>query len=74
MLIELFSCSLRVGFDEWFGNLYHLNAEEEPEELDYPGEKNPEYKTKFGPETDLIAMRVDAWKMHIGVKHHGKLG
>ena len=25
------------GFDEWFGNLYHLNAEEEPEELDYPG-------------------------------------
>ena len=24
------------GFDEWFGNLYHLNAEEEPEELDYP--------------------------------------
>jgi arylsulfatase len=37
------------GFDEWFGNLYHLNAEEEPEELDYPGQKNPEYKTKFGP-------------------------
>jgi arylsulfatase A-like enzyme len=32
------------GFDEWFGNLYHLNAEEEPEELDYPGQKNPEYK------------------------------
>ena len=28
------------GFDEWFGNLYHLNAEEEPEELDYPGQKN----------------------------------
>jgi arylsulfatase len=37
------------GFDEWFGNLYHLNAEEEPEELDYPAQKNPEYKTKFGP-------------------------
>ena len=32
------------GFDEWFGNLYHLNAEEEPEELDYPGQKNPEYR------------------------------
>jgi arylsulfatase A-like enzyme len=31
------------GFDEWFGNLYHLNAEEEPEELDYPGQKNPAY-------------------------------
>jgi arylsulfatase A-like enzyme len=37
------------GFDEWFGNLYHLNAEEEPEELDYPGQKNPEYVKKFGP-------------------------
>jgi arylsulfatase A-like enzyme len=37
------------GFDEWFGNLYHLNAEEEPEELDYPGQKNPAYKEKFGP-------------------------
>jgi arylsulfatase A-like enzyme len=37
------------GFDEWFGNLYHLNAEEEPEELDYPGQKNPEYTKKYGP-------------------------
>src|SRR6516165_5548287 len=37
------------GFNEWFGNLYHLNAEEEPEELDYPGQKNPEYLKKFGP-------------------------
>jgi len=37
------------GFDEWFGNLYHLNAEEEPEELDYPGQKNPDYLKKFGP-------------------------
>src|SRR6516162_11069969 len=27
------------GFDEWFGNLYHLNAEEEPEQLDYPGQR-----------------------------------
>jgi arylsulfatase len=37
------------GFDEWYGNLYHLNAEEEPEELDYPGQKNPAYKQKYGP-------------------------
>jgi arylsulfatase len=37
------------GFDEWFGNLYHLNAEEEPEELDYPAHKNPKYAEKFGP-------------------------
>ena len=35
------------GFDEFFGNLYHLNAEEEPENIDYP--KNPEFKKKFGP-------------------------
>jgi arylsulfatase len=37
------------GFDEWFGNLYHLNAEEEPEQLDYPGQKNPDYTKKVGP-------------------------
>jgi arylsulfatase len=35
------------GFDEFFGNLYHLNAEEEPENVDYP--KNPEVAKKFGP-------------------------
>ncbi|MFM8174292.1 MAG: arylsulfatase [Pirellulaceae bacterium] len=35
------------GFDEFFGNLYHLNAEEEPENLDYP--KNPEFRKRFGP-------------------------
>ncbi len=35
------------GFDEFFGNLYHLNAEEEPESPDYP--KMPEFKKLFGP-------------------------
>jgi arylsulfatase A-like enzyme len=35
------------GFDEFFGNLYHLNAEEEPELPDYP--KNPEFRKNFGP-------------------------
>jgi arylsulfatase len=35
------------GFDEFYGNLYHLNAEEEPEHPDYP--KNPAFKKKFGP-------------------------
>ncbi len=35
------------GFDEFFGNLYHLNAEEEPEKEDYP--KNPEFRKRFGP-------------------------
>lgn len=35
------------GFDEFFGNLYHLNAEEEPENPDYP--KSPEFRKRFGP-------------------------
>ena len=35
------------GFDEFFGNLYHLNSEEEPENVDYP--KNPAFLAKFGP-------------------------
>jgi arylsulfatase A-like enzyme len=35
------------GFDEFFGNLYHLNAEEEPEDEDYP--TNPEFRRRFGP-------------------------
>ncbi len=35
------------GFDEFFGNLYHLNAEEEPEHPDYP--KSAEFKKRFGP-------------------------
>jgi arylsulfatase A-like enzyme len=35
------------GFDEFFGNLYHLNAEQEPECEDYP--KDPEFKKKMGP-------------------------
>jgi arylsulfatase A-like enzyme len=35
------------GFDEFYGNLYHLNAEEEPEHPDYPPE--PEFRERFGP-------------------------
>jgi arylsulfatase A-like enzyme len=35
------------GFDEFFGNLYHLNAEEEPEQLDYP--KDSSFRERFGP-------------------------
>ncbi len=41
------SCPTVHGFDEFFGNLYHLNAEDEPEHPDYP--KDPEFKKKFGP-------------------------
>ena len=41
------------GFDEFFGNLYHLNAEEEPEDPDYP--QDPEFKKNFGPRGVLHA-------------------
>jgi arylsulfatase A-like enzyme len=41
------------GFDEFFGNLYHLNAEEEPENPDYP--KDPRFKAQFGPRGVLKA-------------------
>jgi arylsulfatase len=38
------------GFDEFFGNLYHLNAEEEPEHRDYPSEADfPGFRERFGP-------------------------
>ncbi len=38
------------GFDEFFGNLYHLNAEEEPEHPDYPSEADfPGFRARFGP-------------------------
>jgi arylsulfatase A-like enzyme len=38
------------GFDEFFGNLYHLNAEEEPEHPDYPrAEDFPDFRTNYGP-------------------------
>jgi arylsulfatase A-like enzyme len=45
------------GFDEFFGNLYHLNAEEEPELPDYP--KNPGFKEKFGPRGVLHCVATD---------------
>jgi arylsulfatase len=35
------------GFDEFFGNLYHLSSEEEPENVDYP--QSPEFRARFGP-------------------------
>jgi arylsulfatase A-like enzyme len=47
------------GFDEFYGNLYHLNAEEEPELPDYP--KDPAFKAKYGPRgvLDCKASDVD---------------
>jgi len=45
------------GFDEFFGNLYHLNAEEEPENADYP--KDPNFRKKFGPRGVLRCVATD---------------
>jgi arylsulfatase A-like enzyme len=45
------------GFDEFFGNLYHLNAEEEPEFPNYP--EDPEYLAKFGPRGVLHTFATD---------------
>ena len=44
------------GFDEFFGNLYHLNAEEAPEDPDYP--RSPEFRKQFGPR-GVIHSRAD---------------
>ncbi|MGL4780755.1 MAG: arylsulfatase [Bacteroidales bacterium] len=45
------------GFDEFFGNLYHLNTEEEPEDEDYP--KDPAFHEKFGPRGVLHCWATD---------------
>jgi arylsulfatase len=48
------------GFDEWFGNLYHLNAEEEPENPDYPkAPEFPNFKERFGPRGVLHCYATD---------------
>ena len=45
------------GFDEFFGNLYHLNAEEEPEYANYP--KDPAFRKRFGPRGVLKCKATD---------------
>jgi arylsulfatase A-like enzyme len=45
------------GFDEFYGNLYHLNAEEDPEDPDYP--KDPKFKAQFGPRGVLHCFATD---------------
>jgi arylsulfatase len=48
------------GFDEFYGNLYHLNAEEEPEMYDYPPEKDfPNFRKQFGPRGVLRCKAAD---------------
>ena len=60
------------GFDEFFGNLYHLNAEEEPEDADYP--KDPRYKEQFGPRGVLhsYATTTDDPTVHREIWPHWK--
>jgi arylsulfatase len=59
------------GFDEFFGNLYHLNAEEEPENPDYP--KDPNFKKKFGPRGVLKCKATDKEDTTVD-PHFGKVG
>jgi arylsulfatase len=45
------------GFDEFFGNLYHLNAEEEPENFNYP--RDPAFRANLGPRGVLKCKATD---------------
>jgi arylsulfatase A-like enzyme len=47
----------RHGFDQFYGNLYHLNSEEEPEDPDYP--KDPAFHAQFGPRGVLDCRATD---------------
>jgi arylsulfatase A-like enzyme len=47
------------GFDEFYGNLYHRNAEEEPENADYP--KDPAFRQNFGPRGVLDCVATDTF-------------
>jgi arylsulfatase len=59
------------GFDEWLGNLYHLNAEEEPENVNYP--KDPAFKAKFGPRGVLHCFASDTDNASVDPRF-GKVG
>jgi arylsulfatase len=59
------------GFDEFFGNLYHLNAEEEPEGYYYP--KDPEFKKNYGPRGVLHCFATDVDDTTVDPKW-GKVG
>ena len=59
------------GFDEFFGNLYHLNAEEEPENEDYP--KDPDFRKKFGPRGVLKCKASDKDNTEVDPQF-GKIG
>lgn len=60
------------GFDEFYGNLYHLNAEEEPELPDYP--KDPAYLAKYGPRGVLRCTATNTDDGTVTDKRFGKIG
>ena len=60
------------GFDEFFGNLYHLNAEEEPELPDYP--KDPKFKAMFGPRGVLHCKALSSDNPEPDDPRFGKIG
>lgn len=60
------------GFDEFFGNLYHLNAEEEPELPNYP--KDPAYYAKYGPRGVLRCKATDRDDHPTEDPRFGKIG
>ncbi len=66
------------GFDEFFNNLYHLNAEEEPENVDYPGGPDGEFANLIGPRGVLDCKASDVYDENFmpGDKHErfGPLG
>ena len=51
------------GFDEFYGNLYHLNAQEEPEHPDYP--KDPAFMKKYGPRGVIHSYALENGKQKI---------
>ena len=58
--ISTICCPTNHGFDEFFGNLYHLNAEEEPEMDDYPSKKEfPKFFETFGPRGVIRSSATD---------------
>jgi arylsulfatase len=60
------------GFDEFFGNLYHLNAEEEPEHPDYPDpERYPNFRERYGPR-GVLSCKMSASGKHT-IKDTGPL-
>jgi arylsulfatase len=59
------------GFDEFFGNLYHLNAEEDPEDFNYP--RDPKFKEMFGPRGVLRCKATDIDDQTVDPRY-GKVG